>query len=207
MSYEIVDAYYRQAQFDFFRQQHSPFYSLTFELECTAVEVFAKERGYSTYLNLCYFLTKAMQPLEDFRYRLLDGKIVLYHCLHFGMTVPAPGGLFSFCNFEHNPDTEAFNAIAKGRMEKSQERAKMEALGRPNEVHFTAIPEIPFTSFTHVPPNDPSDGAIKVAFGQFLRQGQRTKVPVALQVNHIFIDGAALGRLATATQALYSNPS
>ena len=55
MGHRIVERYYRQEHFDFYRDYRSPFYSVTFDLDATRVKAFADQRGYSTYANLCYF--------------------------------------------------------------------------------------------------------------------------------------------------------
>src|SRR5688500_18726168 len=95
--YRVVQDYYRQEHLDFFARYRSPFYSVTFELDATAIKAFAERRGLPTYLNLAYFFTRALQAVEDFRYRLVDGQVLLYDQLHPALTVPAPGGRFSFC--------------------------------------------------------------------------------------------------------------
>ncbi|MCB1035003.1 MAG: hypothetical protein KDD47_14340 [Acidobacteria bacterium] len=208
-TFRTVERYYRQEHFDFFRPYQNPFYSVTFPLRLSALKRFAEEHEVSTYLSLCYFLTKAMQPLEDFRYRLREGRIVLYDQLDIGVTLPAPGGRFRFAYYAFEPDTEAFLGTAREK-ERSWEEAPqkdrlLEESERRNYVYFTALPKVPFTSFTHaVGSRDRAEP--QVAFGKFYRNGGDLWVPVGLQVNHIFVDGAALGSLAEAAQQLYDQP-
>ena len=86
-----IDDYYRQEHFDFYRRSLAPFYSVTFHLEVGRLREYLRGKGYPIYLNLCYLFTRAMQPIEDFRYRLVDGEIVLFDRVHPALTVPAPG--------------------------------------------------------------------------------------------------------------------
>ena len=95
MDFRIVERYHRQEHFDFYSKYGWPFYAATVRFDITALKEWAAERGHSTYLSLCYYFTRAAQAIEDFRYRIRDGRIVLYERLHPGLTVPAPGGLFS----------------------------------------------------------------------------------------------------------------
>ena len=203
--YRVVETYYRQPVFDFYRASRNPFYSLTFELDAAPVKKFLDRHGYPVYLNLCYFFIRARQSLEDFRYRLLDDRIVLYDVVHPGLTYPAAGGLFSFVHFTYDPDVERFNRTARDVLPPPDAPASLETLEHTNYVFFTAIPGVPFTSFAHAS-DDPAHGAPRVAFGKFRRDGSRLLVPVGLQVNHLFIDGRALGELYEQVTALFANP-
>ncbi len=210
MSFRVVEDYYRQEHFDFFRPFQNPFYSVTFPLRCTALKRFASTAGVSTYLSLCYFFTKAMQGLEDFRYRLHEGRIVLFDHLDFGLTLPAPGGRFCFGYYSYDENTEVFFRRAKQEQETvangpQKERRLLEESDRWNYVFFTALPKVPFTSFTHaVGHRDRAEP--QVAFGKFYSESDNLWVPVGLQVNHLFVDGTALGELVEAAQELYDEP-
>ena len=211
MTYRTIENYYRQEHLDFFRPYQSPHYSVTFPLRFTALKRFAEEKGASTYLSLSYFLARAMQPIEDFRYRLRAGKVVLYDHLDLGLTLPAPGGLFRFGYYTYEEDPETFfrNVRQKGGAaagEPTREERLLEESERLNYVYFTALPKVPFTSFTHAV-RHPDRAEPGVAFGKFYRQGGDLWVPIGLQINHIFVDGLALGRLCEAAQELYDGPA
>jgi len=204
--YRVVESYFRQQHFDFFRPYPNPFYSITFELDATALKAFVKEKGYPVYLNLCYFLTKAMQEVEDFRYRLLDDQIVLYKTLHLGITVPSADGLFSFAHYDFHPKVDIFNQRAASHADEGRGEATLETKKHTNYTYCTAIPGVTFTSFVHATPEDTTDGAARIAFGQFTERQGRLIVPVGMTVNHIFIDGGALGALAQGAQRIFSAP-
>lgn len=206
MKYRVVDDYPRQEHFDFYRRYRSPFYSITFSLDITRLKEFVDDRGYPVYLNLCYFFTRAAGAIEDFRYRVLDGRIVLYDELHPGLAVPAPGGLFSFAYFRSDPDVETFNREAAPVLQAAEARASLVESRHRNYLFFTAIPGVAFSSFTHAW-DEATDAAPRVAFGKFQRDGARLLTSVGLQVNHLFIDGRALGELVQGVQALYDDPA
>jgi chloramphenicol O-acetyltransferase type A len=203
VGFQVVENYYRKAAFEFFRGYRNPFYSVSVPLKFSRLKAFLDERDYKTYLNLCYFFTRAMQPLEDFRYRLQDGEIVLYDSIHLGLTLPAAGGLFSFAYFDYTPDIESFNAGAV-----LPEPDLPPLLGErqaANHIFFTAIPGIPFRTFTHAS-NDPTDAAPRVAFGKPYKESGELWVPVGIQVNHAFVDGRALGELYHRAVEIFENP-
>jgi chloramphenicol O-acetyltransferase type A len=204
--YQVVERYYRQEHFDFYRAYRSPFYTVTFPLELTRLKAFAERHGYSVYANLCYGFTRAAAAIEDFRYRVRDGRVVLYERLHPALTVPAPGGRFSFSYIGWDPDVHAFNREARRVFAEAGSRVTLAESPHSNHLFFTALPGVPFTGFTHAESGDPTAGEPRVAFGRFARRDGRLEVPVGVQVNHAFIDGAALGALVEGAQRAFDDP-
>lgn len=203
MEYRVVKDYYRRESFEFFRRYRNPFYSISYRLPFGRLKAFLDERGWRSYLNLCYFFTRAMQPLEDFRYRLKDGEIVLYDAIHAGLTVPAAGGLYSFAYFDYSPDVTRFNAEAV--LPPPDAPPDLSERHSAIHVYFTAIPGIPFTALTHAS-DDTTDGAPRVGFGKPYRESGELWVPVGIQVNHAFIDGRALGELYARAVECFEHP-
>ncbi len=206
MSYRVVDDYYRREHFDFFSAYEMPFYSINFDIDVTAVKRFSSDHGYSVYLTQCYLFSRGMNRVEDFRYRVLNDEIVLYDRLEIAATLPAPNGAFSFAKFDYDPDLESFLRRADIVSQHAREKATLAETAEGNTILFTAIPGVRFTGLTHVTPADRSDGRARVAFGRFFEDSGRLMVPVGLGVNHIFIDGAALGRLVEEVQAEFDQP-
>lgn len=203
MSYRVIENYYRQEVHEHFRSYRNPFYSVSFKLQFSRLRAFLDQRGYRTYLNLCYFFTRAMQPIEDFRYRRKNGAIVLYDRIHPGLTVPAAGGLFSFVHLEYLDDVESFNADAT--LPSADQAPNLASEEDTNYIYFTAIPGIPFDTFTHAT-DSPEDGAPRVAFGKPFKEASESWVSVGIQVNHAFVDGRALGELYENAVECFGNP-
>jgi chloramphenicol O-acetyltransferase type A len=195
MSFKPVDTYPRQQHFDLFSSYAMPMYSLTFEMEVTGIKTYADRKGFSFYLNLCYIFTRAMSRVEAFRYRVREGRIVLYDHLEVAATLPAPDGLFSFAYLGYDPDPEVFNRKAARLAEMARKQVMLPEPGESNQVLCTALPGIRFTGLTHARTGDPTDARPRLAFGKTFRQDQGLMVPVGLEVNHIFIDGSHLSRL------------
>jgi chloramphenicol O-acetyltransferase type A len=205
MRYSVVHDYYRREHFEFYRRYRNPFYSITFELEATRLKEFIDRHGYRTYLNLCYFFTRGAQEIEDFRYRLKGDQIVLYERLHPGLTAPAAGGRFSFVHLEYDEDPHRFNRRAESLWPPPDAPPELRQAEHTNYLYFTAIPGVAFSAFTHSW-DDPTEGGARVAFGKLVERSGELTVSVGVQVNHLFIDGRALGRLAELTQLAFDRP-
>ena len=119
---------------------------------------------------------------------------------------PAPDGRFSFAYLAYHPDPHRFNARARPLLAAAGARVSLTESRHRNFIFFTALPGVSFTAFTHVVPDDPTEGEPRVAFGRYAERDGRLSVPVGLQVNHAFIDGAALGALVAAVERAYAEP-
>jgi len=200
VGYRQVLSYARQQHFDFFSRYAMPFYSLTFEMDATGVKAFAERRGYSFYINLCYFFTRGMQQVEAFRYRVREGQLVIYDELEVAATIPAPEGLFSFAYLGFDPDPDVYNRTAAEIVAAARERPMLTEVDDTNHVLYTALPGVRFTGLTHARTDDRTDARPRVAFGKLHYVDGRLMIPVGLEVNHVFIDGNHLSQLVELTQ-------
>jgi chloramphenicol O-acetyltransferase len=200
MGYRVLHDYARRAHLDFFRRSPNPFYSLTFELDCTGVRERAKETGVSTYAALVWCYHRALLGIDAFRTRLAGEQVVLYDTLRVGMTVPAPERTFSFANLDWDPDAASFLAAARAAMATASASVDLRGGAGPDYAYYTALPGVPFTSFAHVALPDPTAGQPEAAFGRFRAETGRSLVPVGVLVNHLYVDGADLGELYEAAR-------
>ncbi len=212
--YRVVESYHRQQHFDFWSGYDNPFYAATFHLDIRRLKAYCERQGspeggpegrYPLYLSLCYFMIRAMREIEDFRYRLLDGRLVLYDEIHPGLAIPAPGGLFTFADYEY-PDVAIFHRRARRVSEQASGGVALEAPEHHNGIWFTALPKVPFTGFTHAT-RSPDDSEPRIAFGKFAERDGKLMVPVGVQVNHRLVDGNALGELVERSQRCYDEPA
>jgi len=192
LSYRVLDPYPRRAHLDFYLRNPNPFYSVTFELDATRVRARAKELGASTFAAMIWCWHRAMLPLAAFRTRLVGGEVRLYDTLAVGMTVPAPERTFSFATLPFDEDAAAWLPRARAEMERASSGIDLSGGAAPDFAYYTALPKVPFTSFTHVHLADPLAGQPETAFGRFREGDGRTVVPVGVLVNHLYVDGADL---------------
>lgn len=200
MTFRVLTDYPRRAHFEFFRRNANPFYHLTFELDATRVRERARGAGGSTYAAMVWAYHRALLGIDAFRTRLHGEEVVLYDSLRVGMTVPAPGRTFSFATLEWQADGEGFLAHAAREMSQASQKIDLSGGAAPDFAYYTALPKLPFLSFSHVALPEPTAGQPEAAFGKFREQDGRTMVPVGILVNHLFVDGADLGDLYEAAR-------
>jgi len=194
VSFKVIDDYPRRTHLEFFRRHPNPFYAATFELDATRVRARARELGASTYAAMVWSYHRALLGLDAFRTRLHGDDVVLLDTLRVGVTVPAPRGTFTFAEVPWNEGAERFLADAATAMAAASTHVDL-TIGGEDFAYYTAIPRVPFTSFTHVALPEPTAGQPEAAFGKFRLEGDRTIVPVGVLVSHLYVDGADLGDL------------
>jgi len=195
VSRRILDPYPRQAHLDFFRRYPNPFYSVSFELDASALRDRAKELGASVYASMVWAFHRALLGVDAFRTRLEGDEVVLWESLRVGMTVPAPDRTFSFSTTTWSPDARAFLELARERTGEASRGIDLSGGAAPDFAYYTALPKLPFTSFAHARHRDPEAGQPNIGFGRFVERDGRRLVPVGMTVNHLFVDGADLGEL------------
>jgi chloramphenicol O-acetyltransferase type A len=63
-----------------------------------------------------------------------------------------------------------------------------------DRIHFTTLPWLSFTSFSHARNWRREDSIPKIAFGKFVKENQRTLLPFSVEVHHALMDGLHVGR-------------
>ena len=195
MGFRVLHDSPRRPHVEFFRRNPSPFYSTTFELDATAVRARARALGVSSFGALVYAYHRALLTIDAFRTRLHGDELVLYDSLSVGMAVPGPERTFTFATLDWEPDAARFLALAAERTAAAADHVDLGGGAAPDFAYYTALPKVPFTSFAHVPLPDPTSGQPEAAFGKFRQADGKTFVPVGVQVNHLYVDGADLGEL------------
>jgi chloramphenicol O-acetyltransferase type A len=191
----VLEDYPRRAHLEFFRRYPSPFYTVSFELDATRLRAGLAERGASVYAGFVWAIHRALVEIPAFRTRLEGEEVVLYETLRVGLTVPAPGKTFSFATPSWDPDPDRFLPAAELEMTRASSSIDLSGGAAPDFAYYTALPKVPFTHFSHVPLPDPTAGQPEIAFGKFAERGGRLLVPLGIQVNHLYVDGADLGEL------------
>ena len=203
MAFKILESYPRRAHLDFYRGNPSPFYAVTFDLDATRVRTRARGLGVSTYAALCWTFHRAMLGIDAFRTRLEGEHVVLHDRLRIGMTVPAPGRTFTFATFEWDEAGERFLHNAADVMARASSAVDLSGGAAPDFAYYTSAPRVPFTGITHVRHQDPWAGQPMTAFGKFRETDGRVLVPVGMQVNHMYVDGADMGDLYEAAEVTF----
>lgn len=199
--YQIIDeANWKRAEHcRVFRDSVEPAYCVTLELDITHFLGRVRARGLSFTLALVHAVTKCASGMEEFRYRFLDGRVVLYEGIDTSFTwMNEETELFKVVRVEMREDVEEYAALAL----RAAEAQQAYFTGPPgNDVfQFSPLPWVRYTHISHTISGRRDNATPLFDWGKYFVREGRTLLPFSVQVHHSFVDGIHIGRLADALQ-------
>lgn len=206
--YLDVDNWGRRDLFHFFLGYDNPYFNICTRLDVTRLlEVLRQRPNFSVSLANHYFALRAANEIEPFRYRLREGKVLVHDVIHGGTTVLLPNESFSFAYFDYDPDFEKFMSAAQlSAAEVKKGGGAFNPLESDDRIHFTTLPWVSFTSFSHARNWGREDSVPKIAFGKFTKENDRVLMPFSVEVHHALMDGLHVGRYIARMEEVLLNP-
>lgn len=206
--YLDVTTWSRRELFEFFIGFDKPYFNVSTQLDVTKLLPLVRERpGANVSLSYHYFALRAANEVEPFRYRLSEGKVIVHDVINGGTTVMLPNENFTLAYFDYDDDFDKFMVKATAAM---QAALTGDGAFRPNTrddmIHFTTLPWVSFTNFSHARNWGREDSVPKIAFGRFTQTGGRTLLPFSVEVHHALMDGLHVGRYIQRLEAALENP-
>lgn len=199
--YKIIDEtnWKRAMHCQIFRNSIEPSYCITFELDITSFLTRIREQSLSFTFALIYVVTKCANDIEEFRYRFLDGEIVLYDRIHTAFTyMDQDTELFKVVNVEMQDSLNEYVAVAR-QAAFNQKEYFTGPLG--NDVfQFSPLPWITYTHISHTNSGKKDNATPLFDWGKYYDKDGKWMLPFSVQVHHSFVDGFHVGKLAAALQ-------
>jgi chloramphenicol O-acetyltransferase type A len=187
-----IGGWSRRDYYRYFGSFDDPYFGVVVNVDCTAAYEHCKKQGLSFFLCYLYESIKALNQVENFRYRIIDGEIWLFDRVHASTTVGRKDGTFGFAFLEYTGGFDSFRINAEGRIAEVQEgsglHADVDNAGRLDVVHYTTLPWFSFTGFKHEKNIRCSESIPKIAFGRFFESNGRLLMPVSINANHGLLD-------------------
>jgi chloramphenicol O-acetyltransferase type A len=206
--YLDVSTWARREIFEFFRDFDKPYFNISTQLDVTRLLASLRAQpNVSLMLAYHYFALRVANEIEPFRYRLRDGKVIVHDVIHGGTTVLLPNETFTLAYFDYDDNFDRF-------MERAGRSVQQVLTGagafRPdqddNRIHFTTLPWVSFTSFSHARNWRREDSVPKIAFGKFIKTDDRVLMPFSVEVHHALLDGLHVGRYVMRLEEVLREP-
>lgn len=193
-TYIDMKTYPRRSHFDYFRRMAYPYVGLTANVDVTGLLAHARERGYSGFHTILWVVSRTVNAVPQLRQRIEgDGIAEFDHC-NVGYTVALPDHTFCNCTVDCSGNLEEFIPYVRQMQEEASHRT-----GFVNEnedenglVFVSCVPWVAFTQCVQPVPC-PGDSNPRIIFGKYIREGDRTLMPLHIQCNHALVDGYHLG--------------
>ena len=193
----------RRESYELFRNFGFPYFSITANVDVTALRAAAKEKVTAFTIGLVYVLSRAANAIPAFRQRMEGDTVVEYHVVHPSITILAENDQFRFCSLRYAEEFKQFAEGAKARIE--QARTANSVWPEPDRNDFlfmTSLPWIAFTAMVHPVPLDPPDSVPRFAWGKYEEHDGRISMPLNVQGHHALMDGMHVGRYFALVQEL-----
>src|ERR1035437_31452 len=125
MKYEIdLATWKRREHFEVFRNFDEPLFGITVKVECSKAYHAAKESGYPFSLYYLYLSLKAVNEIEEFRYRIEGDKVVCYDSVGAGPTIFREDETYGVGYMKYYNEIDKFMSEAKVAVERVKRSAE-----------------------------------------------------------------------------------
>lgn len=188
--------YKREDRFNFFETFENPLLNLCFELEVDDFTPYCKKNGIPVSHFFLYALFMGLDQIDNFKYRIYEGKVIKIEKYFGSYTVIDENNLFNYTRFEIDSDLRTFvDRSLKARDEAMGSEAlintgaELPVREMKNYVFITSLPWLKFTSIEHPVFRFKSADIPAVAWGRFTKSNGKILVPFSVQAHHGFVDG------------------
>jgi chloramphenicol O-acetyltransferase type A len=198
-----LDNWKRKRLFDLFSKMDYPHFNICGKLDVTSLKRFCKNKNVSFYHSMIFIATKAANLLEEFRYRIIDGSVIIHDSVNASFTYIKEDEVFDFCLVEYSENIDLFleNARNKENMQRSGSVID-EHENRDDLIYFTCLPWIEFTSISHPIELKKVDSIPRISWGKYSEDNGKLLMPFCVQANHSLMDGLHIARYFKSVQEI-----
>lgn len=206
-NYRIIDesAWKRRVHCSVFRNYIEPAFCVTFEADITRFLQYVRQKQYSLTLSLVHTAAKCANEIEEFRYRFLDGNIVLFDKIDTAFTwLDKQTELFKVVRVPFLSSLGKYVTEAKETAEK--QRAYFTGPLENDVFQFSPLPWLSYTHISHTVSGKRDAATPLFDWGRYRECGGNVFLPFTVQVHHSFADGLHLAKFAQKLQTALDTP-
>jgi len=201
-----IENWNRKEQFYFFNQFDDPYFAVTIDVEVTSAFKYAKKQQLSFFAVYLHACMKAINSVENFRYRIHGDKVIVHDIIHASPTILREDKTFGFSFIHYNEDLNQFY--------KNFETEKRRILTTTNLfpkqdtddcIYCSAMTWFKFSGHKEPLFGVKKESVPKLAFGKYIEKDAKLMMPVAIAVNHALVDGYHVGKFVEAYQNALNN--
>lgn len=198
-----LDTWNRKEHFLFFKQMEEPFFGITTTIDCTNAYDKAKKLNISFFTYYLHKTLVAVNTIENFRYRIIDDEIYIFDTIDASATIMREDKTFGFSLIEYSNNINDFAEITKKEIARIQTTTGLFTRDfQENLIHFSALPWINFTSFSHARSFTFPDSCPKISFGKMMIEKGKKTMSMSVHVHHGLMDGYHVGQFVNLFQEL-----
>lgn len=194
--YKIIDEqnWKRAMHCMVFRNSIEPAFCVTFELDITNFLNKIRKENYSFTMAMVQAISKCTNEIEEFRYRFVDGKVVLFDRIDTAFTyLDNETELFKVVNVPMK-DTLQEYVIEATKTAKEQKEYFTGPL--ENDVfQFSPMPWVSYTHIYHTNSGKKDNATPLFDWGKYFEKDGKIVLHFSVQAHRSFVDGIHMGKL------------
>lgn len=185
-----------------FRNSIEPAFCVTFEADITNFKSKIKEQGLSFTMAMVFAVCKCANEMEAFRYRFLDGQIVLFDKVDTAFTyLNKETELFKVVNV---PFVDNINEYCKTALQTAQDQKEYFTGPLGNDVfQCSPMPWVTYTHISHTNSGKKDNATPLFDWGKYYEKNGKIILPISVQVHHSFVDGLHIGQFVDKLQVFF----
>ena len=185
-----------------FRNSIEPAFCVTFEADITNFKSRIKEQGLSFTMAMVFAVCKCANEIEAFRYRFLDGQVVLFDRADTAFTyLNKETELFKVVNV---PFVDDINKYCKMAIKTAQEQKEYFTGPLGNDVfQCSPMPWVAYTHISHTNSGKKDNATPLFDWGKYYEKTGKIILPISVQAHHSFVDGLHIGRFVDKLQVFF----
>lgn len=207
-TYLDLDHWPRRDTYRYFRGFDKPYFNVCTRLDLTELVALKPMLGGSLLLAYHHLVLRLANEMQPLRLRIEGERVRVLDVVHGGMTVLRPDDSIAFAYVDYHEHYPRFIAEGLPRMRAMQQGDVFDpGVDDDGMLHFTTLPWVDFSSFSHARNWGREDSVPKLAFGRLQREGERWKMAMSIEVHHALMDGLHVGRFVQALEARLVEPA
>lgn len=171
-----------------------PYFAVTVPFDVTKAYRTAKSSGLSFFAKYLHDCMKAINKVDNLRYRIVDDEIVDYDVIHASATFIREDNTFGCSFIEFDDDLSVFSQNVQKEKERIQNSTDLFPPRNSLDcIHCSAMPWVDFTGHKE-PISRMKDSVPKLAYGKVTNNNGQKMMSVAITANHALVDGYHIGQ-------------
>ena len=202
-----METWKRRHHYEVFGRGEYPYIGLTTTLDVSGFLEACREGGDKFFNAFLYVVTRAMNAVENFRYRVFEDQVVVCDVVDPSFNVMnRETELFYFAYAEYDADFRKFDAEVEWAKDKALRTNNLGG-NRLDVMYVSCLPWFGFTDIIQPMGLSAGDTIPRLVWGKFGEEGGRTTMPFSITGHHGMFDGLHISQLLDGMERLMADPS
>jgi chloramphenicol O-acetyltransferase type A len=186
----------RKKYFKFYKGYSHPHFSVNVNIDITMLINYIKNNNHKFFPTFIYVLMKALNKIDEFKYRIRNDQVVLHNLVHPSFTVLNEQEQYVFCHTEFIDDFYKYTERVKDSIKIAMKGSNLEdEENRDDLVFVSSLPWISYSAITHPIDTEHPDSFPRIVFGKYYQDNQSYKLPFSVSAHHGLCDGLHVAKL------------